>query len=99
MGTSPGRRLLDHQHRVQPRPGINMTNPLTNSHTRQGVSAMKRRTFLGTALAMTAATPLRAALHAKRWDDAADVLERATAEKQVDAAVLHVAQGDESLTR
>jgi CubicO group peptidase (beta-lactamase class C family) len=59
---------------------------------------MKRRTFLGTALAMTATTPLFAALRGKRWDGAAEVLERATAEKQVDAAVLHVAQGDESFT-
>ena len=60
---------------------------------------MKRRTFLGTALAITAAAPLFAALRGKRWDAAAEVLERATAGKQVDAAVLHVAQGDESLTR
>jgi CubicO group peptidase (beta-lactamase class C family) len=60
---------------------------------------MKRRTFLGAALAITAAAPLFAALRGKRWDDAADVLERATAGKQVDAAVLHVAQGDESFTR
>ena len=60
---------------------------------------MKRRTFLGTALAITAAAPLFAALRGKRWDDAAEVLERATAGKQVDAAVLHVVQGDESFTR
>src|SRR3954471_8647688 len=60
---------------------------------------MKRRTFLGTALAISAAAPVFAALRGKRWDDAAEVLERATAEKQVDAAVLHVAQGDESFTR
>src|SRR5262249_35862614 len=43
--------------------------------------------------------PVFAALRKKRWDDAAEVLEQATAAKQVDAAVLHVAQGDESLTR
>jgi CubicO group peptidase (beta-lactamase class C family) len=60
---------------------------------------MKRRTFLGTALATAAASPLFAALRKKRWDDAAEVLEQATAGKQLDAAVLHVAQGDESLTR
>ena len=35
----------------------------------------------------------------KRWDDAAEVLERATAEKKVNAAVLHVAQKDESFAR
>ena len=34
-----------------------------------------------------------------RWDDAAEVLERATAAKQVDAAVLHVQQGGDSFTR
>jgi CubicO group peptidase (beta-lactamase class C family) len=64
-----------------------------------GAAAMKRRTFLGTALAVTTTSPLLAALRGKRWDDAAEVLERATREKQVDAAVLHVAQPDESLTR
>src|SRR5436305_12858292 len=60
---------------------------------------MKRRTFLGTALALTAGSPLLAALRQGRWDDAAEVLERATAAKQVDAAVLHVVQKDESFTR
>jgi CubicO group peptidase (beta-lactamase class C family) len=60
---------------------------------------MKRRTFLGTALALAAGSPLYAALRATRWDDAAEVLERATAAKQVDAAVLHVVQKDESFTR
>jgi CubicO group peptidase (beta-lactamase class C family) len=60
---------------------------------------MKRRTFLGMGLGIAAASPLFAALRGKRWDDAAEVLERATAAKQVDAAVLHVAQGDDSLTR
>ncbi len=60
---------------------------------------MKRRTFLGTALAFTAGAPLVAALRRGRWDDAAEVLERAVTAKQVDAAVLHVAQKDESFTR
>src|SRR5579872_1249869 len=60
---------------------------------------MLRRTFLGTALACAAASPLFAALRGKRWDDAAEVLERATADKQVAAAVLHVVQKDESYTR
>src|SRR5918911_5674286 len=60
---------------------------------------MQRRTFLGTALAVAGASPLFAALRGGRWDDAADVLERATAAKQVDAAVLHVVQRDESFTR
>ncbi len=60
---------------------------------------MKRRTFLGTALAFATASPLFAALRRERWDDAAEVLERATAAKQVDAAVLHVVQKDESFTR
>ena len=60
---------------------------------------MKRRTFLGTALAFAAGSPLFAALQGKRWDAAAEVLERATTAKQVDAAVLHVNQKDESFTR
>lgn len=60
---------------------------------------MKRRMFLGTALACAAASPLFAALRKERWEDAAEVLERAAAAKQVDAAVLHVAQKDESFTR
>jgi CubicO group peptidase (beta-lactamase class C family) len=59
---------------------------------------MLRRTFLGTAVAC-AASPLFAAVRGKRWDDAAEVLERATADKQVAAAVLHVVQKDESYTR
>ena len=60
---------------------------------------MQRRTFLGTALAVATAPSLFAALRRERWDDAAKVLERATAVKQVDTAVLHVAQRDESFTR
>src|SRR4051812_43262518 len=60
---------------------------------------MRRRTFLGTALAAANASPLLGALHEGRWDHAAEVLERATATKQVEAAVLHVVQGDESSTR
>jgi CubicO group peptidase (beta-lactamase class C family) len=60
---------------------------------------MQRRTFLGTALAVVNASPLLAALRAGRWDAAVEVLERATATKQVHAAVLHVVQGDDSLTR
>jgi CubicO group peptidase (beta-lactamase class C family) len=60
---------------------------------------MKRRTFLGTALAVTTASPLLAALREERWDDAAKVLEQATAAKQVDTAVLHVVHRGESFTR
>ena len=60
---------------------------------------MQRRTFLGTALAAANASPLFAALHGERWDDAAEVLQRATAAKQVQATVLHVVQRDESFTR
>lgn len=59
---------------------------------------MQRRTFLRTALAASAASPLLAAVHGKRWDDAAGVLGRAAAEKQVDAAVLHIVQGADSYT-
>ena len=60
---------------------------------------MKRRTFLGTALAWASAPSLFAALRGKRWDDAAEVLQRAATVKQVDAAVLHVVQKGESYTR
>src|SRR5262249_47280597 len=60
---------------------------------------MKRRTFLGAALACAAAPALSAAPGGKRWDDAAGVVERATADKEVDAAVLHVVQRDDSFTR
>lgn len=60
---------------------------------------MQRRLFLGTTLAIATASPLFAALRRGRWDDAAEVLEQATSRKQVDAAVLHVAQRDESYTR
>jgi CubicO group peptidase (beta-lactamase class C family) len=42
---------------------------------------------------------LLAAVRGDRWDEAADVLQQATAAKQVDAAVLHVVQRDESYTR
>jgi CubicO group peptidase (beta-lactamase class C family) len=42
---------------------------------------------------------LFAALRKKRWDDAAEVLERATASKQVAAAVLHVVHKGEPFTR
>jgi CubicO group peptidase (beta-lactamase class C family) len=60
---------------------------------------MQRRTFLGTALALANPSRLLAALRGERWEDAAAVLERATAAKQVDAAVLHVAQKDATFTR
>jgi CubicO group peptidase (beta-lactamase class C family) len=60
---------------------------------------MRRRTFLGTALALTNASPLLAVQRAGRWDAAAEVIERATATKQVESAVLHVVRGNESFTR
>ncbi len=60
---------------------------------------MQRRTFLGTALALAASSPSLAAPRRRRWEDAAAVLERAAAAKQVDAAVLHVVHRGESFTR
>jgi CubicO group peptidase (beta-lactamase class C family) len=60
---------------------------------------VKRRTFLGTGLSCTTALPLFASVRRERWDEAAEVLARATARKPVDAAVLHVAQRHESFTR
>src|SRR5262249_22952968 len=49
--------------------------------------------------AVANASPLFAALRGSRWDDAAEVLVRATAAKQVDAAALHVVHKDESFSR
>lgn len=60
---------------------------------------MRRRAFLGTALTTVAGSPSTLAAPRGRWDDAAEVLERATAATQVAAAVLHVAQKKESFTR
>jgi CubicO group peptidase (beta-lactamase class C family) len=60
---------------------------------------MRRRTFLGTALAAANASTLFAAVQRQRWDDAAEVLQRATAARQVTAAVLHVVRKGESFTR
>src|SRR3954470_22775144 len=60
---------------------------------------MRRRTLLGTALALANASPLLAALRGGRWDDAAEVLGRATAAKRVESAVLHVTHRGESFTR
>jgi CubicO group peptidase (beta-lactamase class C family) len=60
---------------------------------------MNRRTFLGTALTLAAGSPLFADPRPSRWDDAAEVLERAVASKQVDAAVLHVRHKGEAFTR
>lgn len=60
---------------------------------------MRRRTLLGTALALANASPLLAALREGRWDDAAEVFERAAAAERVESAVLHVDRRGESFTR
>ena len=60
---------------------------------------MRRRTFLGTALTVANASPLFAVPRGEQWVDAAKVLERATATKQIESAVLHVVRGDELFTR
>lgn len=60
---------------------------------------MTRRAFLGTALAAAAGSRMSPAAPRGRWADAAEVLERATAARQVDAAVLHVVHKGESFTR
>jgi CubicO group peptidase (beta-lactamase class C family) len=60
---------------------------------------MKWRTFLQASAALTFATPLLAAVRQAKWVAAAEVLERATASKQVAAAALHVARGDDVYTR
>lgn len=60
---------------------------------------MQRRAFLSAALAAGAASPLLAALRKGQLDEAAGVLEKATSDGRVAAAVLHVVQGDETYTR
>jgi CubicO group peptidase (beta-lactamase class C family) len=60
---------------------------------------MKRRTFLGTALALVASSRSFADPRRGPWDDAVEVLERAAATKQVEAAVLHVVHKDKPFTR
>jgi len=60
---------------------------------------MRRRTFLGTGLAMVNASPLFGMQSGERWDEAARVLEQAAATKQVEASVLHVEQAGQSFTR
>jgi CubicO group peptidase (beta-lactamase class C family) len=60
---------------------------------------MRRRTLLGSALAVANARPLFAALRGGRWDGAAEVLEQTTAAKQAESAVLLVAQGGETFMR
>ncbi len=65
---------------------------------------MHRRTFLASGAAASAAAAsgashLSASLADGRWDDAGRVLERAVADKQVEAAVLHVVQKGAPFTR
>ncbi len=60
---------------------------------------IERRTFLGTFLTAAYVSPLFAALREERFSDAAEVLERATAAKQVSAAVLRVARRGDKFTR
>lgn len=60
---------------------------------------MRRRTFLQATLAAAAGPHLFAALREGKWDAAADVLARAIADKQVQAAALHVVHRGEAFTR
>lgn len=60
---------------------------------------MRRRAFLSAVLATGTASPLLAALRQGRFDDAAGVLEQATASNRITASVLHVVHGHESYTR
>lgn len=64
----------------------------------QGERVMQRRTFLATMLAATGGTPLMAAVREQRWDAAAALLEQATTQGPVDAAVLHVARKQDTWT-
>lgn len=60
---------------------------------------MQRRTFMQGLMAGSLTAPLFAALQQNRLEAAAEVLEKATSEKQVESAVLHVQQGQETFTR
>jgi CubicO group peptidase (beta-lactamase class C family) len=60
---------------------------------------MQRRTFLQSLVAGSLTAPLFAALAKNRLEAAAAVLAKATADKQIEASVLHVQQGSETFTR
>jgi CubicO group peptidase (beta-lactamase class C family) len=58
-----------------------------------------RRTFIQSGVAVGLGTPVLAALRRERMDEAVETLARATREGQVAAAVLYVAQRENSFTR
>lgn len=60
---------------------------------------MQRRTFVQSLVAGSLTAPLFAALAQNRLEAAAAVLAKATADKQIEASVLHVQQGQEIFTR
>jgi CubicO group peptidase (beta-lactamase class C family) len=60
---------------------------------------MKRRTILQAGLGLVIGTPLVAALRKNQLDAAADVLQKATAARQVEAAALYVRQGEHVFAR
>ena len=60
---------------------------------------MTRRSFIQSSLAAGLATPMFAALRREQMDEAIESLTRATVNGQVAAAVLHVVQGKNSITR
>jgi CubicO group peptidase (beta-lactamase class C family) len=57
---------------------------------------MNRRTFLGCGLAMSVSSSLRAAVGSKGFGEAAAILSKATASKQVSAASLYVSRGQDA---
>ena len=60
---------------------------------------MQRRTFLQAAAATAITVPLCGAVRQGRWGEAAEVLAKATASKQVDAATLYVRSGEEEFSQ
>ena len=60
---------------------------------------MTRRRFMQTGLAVGLGTPVFGALRRERVDEAVETLAQATGQGQVAAAVLHVVQRENSLTR
>src|SRR5262245_29776830 len=80
-----------------------MKHPLRRGPKRSPPSfvncSMTRRRFLQSGAALAASNPLLPLLARERMDDAVAILERAVAQGQVAAAVLHVVQPGKSFAR
>ena len=63
------------------------------------VTNMNRRDFLSTGFAASLATPLLGAVRTEQFEAASQVLDKATSDGQVSAAVLHVVRKEDSFSR